>query len=90
MVTSDVRSLPTSAASRARAAVIEPPVSWMMVAPMGLLMAPFRITSDGLRFRICTSVGATVRSSRKVNGTFGPSIPLRVDGAVHHVDVVDP
>ncbi len=38
-----------------------PPVLWMTVAPMGLLMVPFRVTSPTPRFWIMTSVGATLR-----------------------------
>ncbi len=61
--------------------MIEPPVLWITVAPIGLLIVPLRITSDGPSFRICTSVGATVRSSAKVSETFGPfRSTQRVDG----------
>ncbi len=42
------------------------------VAPVGLLIVPLRITSDGPSLRICTRVGAVVRSRLKVSETFGP------------------
>ena len=75
VVTSETRLvglLGSSSASRGRAAVIAPPVSWITVAPIGLLIVPFRITFEALSSRICTSVGATVRLSAKVSGTFLP------------------
>ena len=62
----------SSPTPRSRAARIEPPLLRMTVAPIGLLMLPLRMMSDDARFRICTSVGATVRSTEKVSGTFGP------------------
>jgi hypothetical protein len=72
--TSEIRPVFASATSRPRAAVIAPSVLWMIVAPIGLLIVPFRMMSDadGLRFRICTSVGATMRFSAKVSDTFRP------------------
>ena len=76
VVTSEMRP-PAAAASatpRARGAVIEPSSLWMTVAPIGLLMVPFRMmsSSDGALLRICTSVGSTVRSIWNSSDTFGP------------------
>ena len=74
--TSEMRPVdtPPSGSSRERAAVIAPSVLWMIVAPIGLLIVPFRMMSDadGFRLRICTSVGATMRFSAKVSDTFLP------------------
>jgi hypothetical protein len=55
---------------RARAPKIEPPVLWMTVEPIGLSIVPFSVTSEAARFRIWTSVGATVRSMSNVSVTF--------------------